>query len=291
MMEIPLGKVPFGLHDAWQPLTTIAEHKGTGEPFPSALPDIAGCDFDAVKRFACKFRLGALKSVDLVMPGLDGKLYFIEFKDAKTDRIAGLRRKAFDSLVVFWLSFGKHMSMDEICANAEFVLVKPDSERKKAPSETFFDELRQGAESLLPIPKGSGSEPLELQLRELTVYGLYSQVRIVFASEFGMFWQDSIGSCNETDFVERIARPSILQRKVKEETAVKTNRPDDMPGLTMQRQEINKKRGPPPPRTRVLPEGSYRRAGDTCRNASSYCPTRPKPAPRSADRHSFPASA
>jgi len=204
-MEIRLAEVPFDLHGAWQSLTTIAEHKGTGDPFPSALPDALGCDFDAVKRFVCKFRLGALKSVDMVMPGRNGRFYFVEFKDVQHNRISELRRKAFDSLVVFWLSVGKDLSMDEICANSEFILVKPDSDREKPPSEKFFeDDLRQDATSL-SVPTGNGLEPLELQLQELQSSGLYDNTRVVFASDFHTFWNDEIEPSDETIFLSRLA--------------------------------------------------------------------------------------
>ena len=88
----------------WAKLNELAAHSELGAPFPCNLPAVVACDFDDLKNQCCIHRVGMLCSVDTILLGKDGRIYFIEFKDSSKNPIASLKKKAFDSLSVFWMT-------------------------------------------------------------------------------------------------------------------------------------------------------------------------------------------
>ena len=181
----------------------IARHVGDGgTPFPGALPSESACDFDTVKNLVCKYRAGNLKSVDAVLPGKDGCIYFVEFKDVSANPIADLKKKAFDSLPVFWVSLGRRMSMRDICAKAIFVYVKPDSEKELPVSDLLAEKIFfvEDAASLVPPKSYHGGSTLNLRLDELRKDGLYHDVIIETAGDFCKNYDERFGRCEKDDF-------------------------------------------------------------------------------------------
>lgn len=195
------------LGSSWARFSDIARHVGDGgTPFPDALPAASACDFDHIKGLVCKYRAGNLRSVDAVLPGNDGYIYFIEFKDVSANPIADLKKKAFDSLPIFWLSLGRKMSMREICARAIFVYVKPNSESKLPVSDLIAESLFfvQDVTSLKPPKSSRGDSTLNLQLNELRMDCLYHDVIIETAQEFCEKYDDRFGRCDKSDFIQRL---------------------------------------------------------------------------------------
>ena len=202
-----LAKTESILDSSWGRFSDIAKHVGDGgTPFPDALPSGAACDFDFVKGLVCRYRVGNLRSVDAVLPGCDGFIYFIEFKDVSDNPIADLKKKAFDSLPVFWISLGRRMSMREICARAIFVYVKPNAELKLPVSDLIVEDLFlvQDATSLKPPKSFHGNSTLNLQLNELRTDGLYHGVIVETAQEFCEKYDDRFGRCGKSDFMHRL---------------------------------------------------------------------------------------
>ena len=167
----------------WKSLDEIAAHVGSDEPFPITLPKVEVCDFDDLKNLCCIHRAGKLSSVDTVLVGQDGRLYFIEFKDSEKNPIASLKKKAFDSLSVFWMTLGRNESMSSICSRAVFVYVKPDSEIKKAASDELLDFFAQDSGGLL-MPKSQSGKPICDWLNDFKAARLYCDIEIMGANEF-----------------------------------------------------------------------------------------------------------
>ena len=203
-----LAETEIILDSSWADISDIARHVGDrGTPFPDRLPAEFACDFDTVKGLVCKYRAGNLRSVDAVLPGCDGYIYFIEFKDVLDNPIADLKKKAFDSLPVFWLSLGRKLSMREICAKAIFVYVKPNSESELPLSDLIAENLFfvEDATSLHPPKSLRGNSTLNLQLNELRTDGLYHDVIIETAQEFCEKYDDRFGRCGKSAFMQRLA--------------------------------------------------------------------------------------
>ena len=165
----------------WQELAAHSRQSdGTTEPFPDELPDGSACDFDALKDELCRLRAGALCSVDAWGMGSDGAFYFIEFKDQEKNTIAQLKKKAFDSLIVFWMTIGKHLSLDEIRARSEFILVKPNAEEKSLESDKLAVMLNDLGRVRVPIPNG-------FQLEEISGKRMYKKSRSMTTRQFVAF--------------------------------------------------------------------------------------------------------
>lgn len=168
----------------WNNLNKIAAHVGRTAPFPDDLPDVTVCDFDEVKNLCCIHRVGRLCSVDTVLVGKDGRLYFVEFKDSNKNPISNLKKKAFDSLSVFWMTLGRDESIESICSRAVFVYVKPDSEKKTPPSSQLAENfLLNDAKGLTP-PKSKDGKSIEYWLNDFKVTGLYLDVELMTTSDF-----------------------------------------------------------------------------------------------------------
>ena len=196
------------LDSSWGTFSDIVKHVGDGgTPFPDRLPNKSACDFDSVKNLVCKYRAGNLKSVDAVLPGNDGCIYFVEFKDVSVNPIADLKKKAFDSLPVFWVSLGRRMSMYDICAKAIFVYVKPNSEKELPVSDLLAEKIFfvEDATSLAPPKSYHGDSTLNLRLDELRTEGLYSDVIVETAKDFCEKFEERFGTCEKTDFYQRLS--------------------------------------------------------------------------------------
>lgn len=168
----------------WNSLNSIAAHKGCDAPFPDELPNISVCDFDEIKNSCCIHRAGKLCSVDTVLPGKDGRLYFVEFKDATKNRIAKLKKKAFDSLAIFWMTLGREESMASICSRSVFLYVKPNSESKKPPSVAFLEEMLFRDSGNLQLAKSRNGNNIGNWLNDFKVEGLYFDVEELTTSNF-----------------------------------------------------------------------------------------------------------
>lgn len=194
------------LNGAWADCSEIARHVGDGgTPFPDPLPDSPACDFDAVKRRVCTYRVGDLHSADAFLPGTDGTLYFVEFKDTYRNPLASLKKKAFDSLPVFWASLGRRLSIRDISARAVFVFVRPDGEGKQTPSEAFGETLLfKDAPRIVPPKSNCDNSTLGLQLDELRRGGLYKDAVVENATQFRERFRKRFGECPLDAMLARI---------------------------------------------------------------------------------------
>lgn len=198
----------------WTTFTELAEHKGAQagtSRFNGMLPVASACDFDDLKGVFCANRASFLSSVDALTTGFDGRFYFIEFKDIDNKYPLGdLRRKAFDSLVIFWMSLGSHFSFYDICCRSVFVYVVPDAESVDADCDSqsvlFIDELPEGAS-----PKDMMGLPIELQLAELKAKGLFADVWTIPASEFTRRHASLVGTIDEPEFRLRLGAAQSKQ--------------------------------------------------------------------------------
>ena len=169
----------------WQRLSIVAS------PYPDALPDIFVLDFDAVKNRICSYRGYRLCSVDAVVADRDGHFYFIEFKDVEDNPIAQLRKKAFDSLLLFWLAIGQSLTMEDIRSRSSFWYVIPDA---SCPSES--DQLgilfESDGGSTLPVPQPH-------QLDAVGASGLYAEVKTLQTGQLRVALQtvNLVGSLRE----------------------------------------------------------------------------------------------
>lgn len=157
----------------WRGMATVAA------PYPDALPDCGVVDFDGVKNQLCAYRGYRYCSVDALVVGRDGRFYFIEFKDTTDNPIAWLRKKAFDSLLVFGLTVGHALSMEEIRRRAVFIYVTPDGTHM-ADSDKLGVIFEESAGEAPP-------DPLPYQLANLRATGLYSDVKSFETAQFLAF--------------------------------------------------------------------------------------------------------
>ena len=168
----------------WNNLNKIAAHVGRVAPYPDELPDVTVCDFDEMKNLCCVHRVGKLCSVDTVLVGKDGRLYFVEFKDSSKNPIASLKKKAFDSLSVFWMTLGRDESIASICSRSVFVYVKPDTDLKKQPSKMFAEEMLFRDSGMLMPPRSRNGKIIDDWLNDFKVMGLYLDVEVLTTSDF-----------------------------------------------------------------------------------------------------------
>lgn len=160
----------------WRPLSAVAD------PYPDAVPDVPVLDFDAVKNDICRYRGYRLCSVDAVVADCSGHFYFIEFKDVENNPIAQLRKKAFDSLLLFWIAIGQSLSMEEIRGRSSFWYVVPDDSRIDASDQLgVMFELEGGTYVAGPQP---------YQLGDIGANGLYAEVKTLQTSQFRAALED-----------------------------------------------------------------------------------------------------
>ena len=170
-MSAPFPELNF-LNGNWRSLNDLA--RKTSEPFPVELPELSALDFDKIKDFVCAYRGWELCSVDAVTISNDGRIFFVEFKDTSDNPVAWLKKKGFDSLLLFWIAVGRSISMEEIRDRVVFCYVYN-------PGTRYDDELGkdlQMAEGRSPI----ASKPD--QLDELRNSGLYGEVCHLSPNEF-----------------------------------------------------------------------------------------------------------
>lgn len=170
-MSAPFPDLDF-LTGNWRSLNELACK--TNEPFPVELPELSALDFDKIKDSVCAYRGWGLCSVDAVTIAEDGRIFFVEFKDTRDNPVAWLRKKGFDSLLLFWIAVGCSLSMEKIRDRVVFCYVYN-------PETRYDDEIGkdlQMAEGRRPI----ASKPD--QLDELRNSGLYGEVRHLNPNEF-----------------------------------------------------------------------------------------------------------
>lgn len=206
----------------WKSLDEIASHVGSDEPFPIALPKVEVCDFDDLKNQCCIHRAGKLSSVDTVLSGRDGRLYFVEFKDSEKNPIASLKKKAFDSLSVYWMTLGRSESMSSICSRAVFVYVKPDSEIKKVASDELFDFFAQDSGGL-PIPKSQRGKPIQDWLNDFKVARLYCDIEVMGANEFSNNFFSRFYSGKDVSFEPKSYECGCDREELHPENCLKTD--------------------------------------------------------------------
>ena len=183
MSAVFLGK-DF-ISDNWQRLPMVAS------PYPDALPDISVLDFDEVKNHICSYRGYRLCSVDAVVADRDGHFYFIEFKDVEDNPIAQLRKKAFDSLLLFWIAIGQALTMEEIRSRSSFWYVMPDGSQ-------FSESDRLGV-----LFESDGGDTLAVpqphQLDAIGASGLYAEVKTLQTAQLLVALQavNLVGSLRE----------------------------------------------------------------------------------------------
>jgi len=178
------------LAGCWSPLGK------TAAPFPDELPDCGALGFDAVKTAVCQYRGYLLCSVDAVTVTADGRILFIEFKDAVVDPIAQLRKKAFDSLMLFWIAVGQKMSMEEVRDRAVFCYVVPNQE-----PEVYSDEL---AKMFQEEAGEHPAKPLPDQIDDLRLCGLYANVKAMTTRDFIGFLNSEGVATTLSELVVRI---------------------------------------------------------------------------------------
>lgn len=170
-MNAPFPDLDF-LNGNWRSLNNLASK--TNEPFPVELPELSALDFDKIKDSVCAYRGWELCSVDAVTIAKDGRIFFVEFKDTSDNPVAWLRKKGFDSLLLFWIAVGRSLSMEVIRDRVVFCYVCNPETRY---DDEFGKDL-QMAEGRPPI----ASKPD--QLDELRYSGLYGEVRHLSPNEF-----------------------------------------------------------------------------------------------------------
>ena len=170
-MSAPFPDLDF-LTGNWRPLNELA--RKTDEPFPVDLPELYALDFDKIKDSVCAYRGWELCSVDAVTIAEDGRIFFVEFKDTGDNPVAWLKKKGFDSLLLFWIAVGRSLSMEEIRDRVVFCYVYNPKPRY---DDAIGQDFQQAAEEQ-PI----ASKPD--QLDELRNSGLYGEVRHLNPNEF-----------------------------------------------------------------------------------------------------------
>lgn len=149
----------------WRSLNDLARE--TNAPFPVRLPELFALDFDKIKDLVSAYRGWGLCSVDAVTIAEDGRIILIEFKDTSDSPVAWLKKKGFDSLLLFWIAVGKTLSMDDIRERAVFCYVLNPETRH---DDEFYRNL-QAASGISPIASKHD------QLDELRNSGLYGDVQ------------------------------------------------------------------------------------------------------------------
>ncbi len=151
--------------------------------FCDRLPNGKAYDFDKIKDRVCAFRSKATKSLRSADAFLSvnedsgAKYYFIDFKNQKVGNIQSVKdqgkneliQKAFDSLLVMAMTFGRNVSMKEIQEHSVFIVVYP----KQDFSVRFLEVLNQCADS----------RPL-WNLDKLISNGFYQSVHTISDEDF-----------------------------------------------------------------------------------------------------------
>lgn len=205
-MSVPFPELDF-LSGNWRSLNDLACK--TNEPFPVELPELSALDFDKIKDSVCAYRGWELCSVDAVTIANDGRIFFVEFKDTNDNPVALLRKKGFDSLLLFWIAVGRSLSMEEIRDRAVFCYVYN-------PGTRYDDEL---GKDLLMV---GGRPPIASkpdQLDELRNSGLYGEVCHLSPNEFcemirGETVAQSIENLKQwldVSYQPKCSRPSVLR--------------------------------------------------------------------------------
>lgn len=171
-MSAPFTDKDF-LSGNWQTLDDLARR--TDGAFPVAFSSFHALDFDEIKNSVCAYRGWGLCSVDAVTIAEDGRIFLIEFKDTQRNPIAWLRKKGFDSLVIFWLAVGHDLTMEQIRDRAVFCYVSTKEER-------YDDQIAQDLNELAGEPRTSSMPD---QLENLRNSGLYGEVCHFSPEEFG----------------------------------------------------------------------------------------------------------
>lgn len=186
-MSAPFADKDF-LSGNWQTLDDLARR--TNGAFPVAFPGFHALDFDEIKNSVCAYRGWGLCSVDAVTVAEDGRIFLIEFKDTQRNPIAWLRKKGFDSLVIFWLAVGCDLTMEQIRDRAVFCYVSTKEAR-------YDDEIAQNL-------NGFAGEPIEEsmpdQLEELRNTGLYGEVCPLSPEEF----RQKIGQAGASSSIQEL---------------------------------------------------------------------------------------
>lgn len=204
-MSAPFPELDF-LNGNWRSLNDLACK--TNEPFPVELPELSALDFDKIKDSVCAYRGWELCSVDAVTISNDGRIFFVEFKDTSDNPVAWLKKKGFDSLLLFWIAVGRSLSMEEIRDRVVFCYVYN-------PGMRYDDELGKD----LQIAEGRRSPIASKpdQLEELRNSGLYGEVCHFTPNEFcemirGVTVAQSIAELQQwlaVSYQPRLPRPSI----------------------------------------------------------------------------------
>lgn len=155
------------------------------EHFPDRLPVGKAYAFDKIKDRVCVYRSPRakqkLRSSDAFLPSMEetGDWYFIDFKNQRPDNIQSVKdpdrnalmQKAFDSLTIAAMTFGRHLSMRQIQERSVFIVVYPKGDY----SEKFLAVLGELA--------AIGNKPLWL-LDKLTDNGFYKHVLTIDETKF-----------------------------------------------------------------------------------------------------------
>lgn len=156
-MSYPFESPAESFRELVKPLHVLA-HTDTPfrEDFPTRLPTGAAYDLDKIKDRVCAYRSknarAPLRSADALLMGEDGgelAYYFIEFKNQRVDNIQSgkdpgqneLLQKAFDSLAIVAMTFGRASAMKDIQGRSTFIVVYPEQDY----SERFLEALNQCA--------------------------------------------------------------------------------------------------------------------------------------------------
>lgn len=174
----------------WETIADIAD------PYPDVLPSISALDFDSVKNEICAYRGYRWCSVDAVTIAADGRIWFVEFKDTSDNPVAKLRKKAFDSLLLFWIALGQDFSMEEIRRRAVFCYVEPNG-KKARPSDEISAMFQKDAGE-------TPEEPLPCQLGSVATSGLYNEVCAVDTNGFSVIVLNEHFAVDLVDLKQRI---------------------------------------------------------------------------------------
>ncbi len=199
------------MSSCWRRLLELAEHvhpqRKEDLPFPDRLPPVSAYAMDDIKDDVCRLRAGGWSSVDAVTIGVDGRIYFMEFKDESKNQAAVLRKKAFDSLALFKIRFAPTLSFDDICARAVFALVRPDAPEGVAPSLDLDRMFQEDSKTQHPLA-------LDYQLDGLRK--LYADVRILSSSSLQNLLLQCSPAADENEFDHRLrllqTSPSLTRR-------------------------------------------------------------------------------
>ena len=173
-----------------KPLDELADTETPfDENFPDNLPTGKAYAFDTIKNQVCAYRSShasqKLRSADAFLPGTgdQAEWYFIEFKNSKLSSIQSVKdpdrnelmQKAFDSLTIAAMTFGRRLAMQQIQERSVFIVVFPS----KNYSEMLLANLSELA--------GRGDKPL-WNLDKLASGGLYKRILTIDETRLSDMW-------------------------------------------------------------------------------------------------------